>query len=555
MSCSNQGKEVAKGDPWKPKEDNYNSPTYQQTSECSEGYLARAGNAEVVATGSAEIKGKISNISIPVQSDLSVTTLMIATTGSPSITSWSATPLPPGISFNTSSGAFSGIISLEGKYSLTVTANFSDSTSDSKSYQLVAKQFSESDHVRFIHPMPGSVVTSKCTANADGTQIWDDPKRGRPHKGIDLAFVGGTIGNVRASASGKVIRVVSDGSSQGYGNVIYIGHSTPSGKKIAITVYGHLSKIVVSEGQQVAAGDFIGVEGNVGISSGAHLHFEIRSPEFAAGGNSGKTAAVYDPLAYINGQVLVDNTSQRLLLDSGADPDSSIVNPITSTITNSDKVVLTPANADNKCNGYIDEPGNPGPSQTSNVEQTPIPEYDTNPISTDSCLTDGIEFVFKQEVGPWFDSSDSETSAGLISTYEQRLKCGYINNSDEESKFGISKNGNPTIDISTLTFAQAKTIYKNNYFDANDCGTLQYPLCIIHFDSCVNLGPAKSTLFLSQVGTPSDTEEAKQSCRIYLNVRSNYYDDLASSNPGKYGKYLNGWKARIERLKQFIESV
>lgn len=550
MSCSGKGHKPAPGDPWTPLEDNYSSPTYQQPNECTEGYLARAGNAEVDNTGGAQEKGKISTVSIPVQSDLGVSTKMAATANSPAVTSWSAAPLPPGISFNTSSGTFSGTITLEGKYALTVTANFSDGSSDSKSYQLVAKKFSEDETIKFIHPMPGSIVTAKATASVDGTKIWDDPKRGRPHKGIDLAYGDGSLGNVRAAATGEVIRAVGDGSAQGYGNVVYIGHSTSSGKKVCITVYGHLSKVFVSVGQKVSSGDLIGVEGNTGHSSGAHLHFEIRSPEFSSGGGTNQVAAVYDPLAYIGGEMKIDEGSARQALDSGGTPNPGKANPANAvTQTNNPKVGLTPANAENKCSGYQEEQGNPGPSPN------PVAPYNTNPTASDDCLRDGMEFMLKQEVGPWFKSNDPEVIAGNIGSYTQRKKCGYVTDTGGETKYGISKNANPSTNITTLDLAGAVSIYQSKYWNANNCGALTYPLCVVHFDTCVNTGPGRAKEFLKGLGSPSTKQEAKDASLRYLNSRLNFYEQLAASNQAKYGKYLGGWKTRVERLRNFVLST
>jgi murein DD-endopeptidase MepM/ murein hydrolase activator NlpD len=559
MSCGGNGKAIAPGDPWVVNEDNYDSPTYKQPSECDEGYLARAGNAEGELAGGPQEKGKIQNVSIPVATDLSVTTQMAMTPDSPAVDHWTNGTSIPGLTFDESTGKFSGTISLEGKYSTTISAIAADgSTIDSKGYQLVAQKSTGEDVITFIHPMPGSVITSRCTASVDGTKIWDDPKRGRPHKGIDLAFAGGKTGNVRAAATGEVIRAVSDGSASGYGNVVYIGHKNAAGKKICISVYGHLASVAVKVGQQVSSGDLIGVEGNTGHSSGAHLHFEIRSPEFAS---SNQAAAVYDPAAYISGEVKFDDVSPRTALDTGKDPDPATPNPATTTTQNNGtKVAVTPAMADNKCSGYTPEPGNPGPTGTGEK----VAPFNTAPVKTGECFVDSLEFVLKEEVGQWFKSSDPETQQGLITTYPQRKKCGYVTDTGGETKYGVAKNSNQGTNITSLNLDGAKSILQNKYWTPNKCDQLPKPLCLVHYDACVNQGPGAASGFLQKaVGASSlsaavtkaaamNDSDAADAAKKYINVRQNHYDDLANGNPSKYKKYLNGWSSRLNRLKAFI---
>ncbi|MDR2469111.1 MAG: peptidoglycan DD-metalloendopeptidase family protein, partial [Tannerella sp.] len=93
------------------------------------------------------------------------------------------------------------------------------------------------------------------------------PRRRRMHRGIDLkVHVGDTI---RAAFSGKV-RIKSF-ERRGYGHYLVIRH--PNGLE---TVYGHLSKYLVSENDIVRAGQPIALGGNTGRSTGSHLHFETR---------------------------------------------------------------------------------------------------------------------------------------------------------------------------------------------------------------------------------------------------------------------------------------
>lgn len=108
----------------------------------------------------------------------------------------------------------------------------------------------------FCMPTPSRVITSNFGAR------W-----GRMHKGLDIkVYTGDTI---RAAFTGKVRIVRYDAG--GYGKFIVIRHD--NGLE---TIYGHLSKQLVAENQNVRAGDVIGLGGNTGRSTGSHLHFETR---------------------------------------------------------------------------------------------------------------------------------------------------------------------------------------------------------------------------------------------------------------------------------------
>jgi murein DD-endopeptidase MepM/ murein hydrolase activator NlpD len=93
------------------------------------------------------------------------------------------------------------------------------------------------------------------------------PRRRRMHKGIDLKVLKGDT--IRSAFDGKVR--IKAYERRGYGYYVVIRH--PNGLE---TIYGHLSKILVSENQIVRAGETIGLGGNTGRSTGSHLHFETR---------------------------------------------------------------------------------------------------------------------------------------------------------------------------------------------------------------------------------------------------------------------------------------
>jgi murein DD-endopeptidase MepM/ murein hydrolase activator NlpD len=89
---------------------------------------------------------------------------------------------------------------------------------------------------------------------------------GRLHAGIDVANSIGT--SIWAAKSGTVI---FSGQQSGYGNVVIIDHDGGM-----TTLYGHMSRRLVSDGQQVSQGLQIGAIGNTGHSTGPHVHFETR---------------------------------------------------------------------------------------------------------------------------------------------------------------------------------------------------------------------------------------------------------------------------------------
>lgn len=88
------------------------------------------------------------------------------------------------------------------------------------------------------------------------------------HEGTDMSS--GCGGTIRAVASGEVINA---GPMPGWGNTVRIDHGDRT-----VTLYGHMqwSSLLVAVGDQVSAGDPVGLEGTTGISTGCHLHFEVQ---------------------------------------------------------------------------------------------------------------------------------------------------------------------------------------------------------------------------------------------------------------------------------------
>jgi murein DD-endopeptidase MepM/ murein hydrolase activator NlpD len=125
-----------------------------------------------------------------------------------------------------------------------------------KGQRLVDEQVAreaEASRVRFVMPTHG-IFTSGYGAR------W-----GVMHWGIDLANSIGTP--ILAAADGVV---VESGPASGFGLWVRIKHSDGT-----TTVYGHINRSLVAEGQRVRAGQEIAEMGNRGNSTGPHLHFEV----------------------------------------------------------------------------------------------------------------------------------------------------------------------------------------------------------------------------------------------------------------------------------------
>ncbi len=90
--------------------------------------------------------------------------------------------------------------------------------------------------------------------------------RNHTHAGLDIAAPAGTP--IKAVAEGTVSYA---GWMSGYGYLVIIDHANG-----VQTYYGHCSKLYVSSGQSVDAGDVIAAVGSTGNSTGNHLHLEIR---------------------------------------------------------------------------------------------------------------------------------------------------------------------------------------------------------------------------------------------------------------------------------------
>ncbi len=126
---------------------------------------------------------------------------------------------------------------------------------------------------KLMWPVPGNSRIS----SPFGYRIHPILGYSRMHTGVDIPASSGTP--VVAAKDGVVIKSTF---MSGYGNVIMIDHGD------CVTVYAHNSSLKAREGQSVTAGEVVSYVGSTGLSTGPHLHFEVRF-----------NGSPVDPLGYI----------------------------------------------------------------------------------------------------------------------------------------------------------------------------------------------------------------------------------------------------------------
>lgn len=115
---------------------------------------------------------------------------------------------------------------------------------------------------------PDAPITfERPVAGPIGDRFGAGRERGRKHAGLDFPVAKGTP--IQASAPGNVI--FAGYNSGGYGNLVVVQHAFGY-----TTWYAHMSRVLSSVGQRVAAGTRLGLVGSTGNSTGPHLHYEIR---------------------------------------------------------------------------------------------------------------------------------------------------------------------------------------------------------------------------------------------------------------------------------------
>ena len=159
--------------------------------------------------------------------------------------------------------------------------------------------------------IPSGMPTSfKMISDGFGWRTHPVTKNRSFHKGLDFSCDVGTP--VQSTANGVVESSGWDGS---YGLKVIVNHGY--GFK---TVYAHLSKAFVKRGEVVAKGDDIGLSGNTGLSSGAHLHYEVHfmgnelNPRPFADWSSRRAHSVFKQVKEVPWESFADLAIQEKLL-------------------------------------------------------------------------------------------------------------------------------------------------------------------------------------------------------------------------------------------------
>lgn len=185
-----------------------------------------------------------------------------------------------------------------------------------------------------------------------------------------------------------------------------------------------------------------------------------------------------------------------------------------------------------------------------------------------------LDHAMLYEVGGHWDLDAPGAREGLIDTQAHRKACGYVNDPSDrggETKYGISKNANPDLDIANLDWEAAKRIYMKRYWYPGDCEDIAAyglpRLALLHFDGCVNHGIGRASVFLQRsVGADPDGDVGPETMKILSSVdehvtidkicdmRTAFYRELASSDPSQ-GRFLNGWLRRINELREYLHGL
>lgn len=163
-------------------------------------------------------------------------------------------------------------------------------------------------------------------------------------------------------------------------------------------------------------------------------------------------------------------------------------------------------------------------------------------------------------------------------TFHPQVEGGYTVDNGGPTNYGITqttldnfnkKNGFPNMNVKDMTMDDAKFVAKRAYFDEPGFNNLPDRLSVAAFDYSINSGPFQAIKDLQRtVGAKPDGKLGQDTIKAinnyvsingeesllndYADRRSTLMNNLITTNPSKYGKYADGWSARINNLKEYL---
>lgn len=471
-----------------------------ETEDC---YMRRRGN--VSETGQVDdktepVECKININSIVPDGTASINITFGMTTGGCGVTSWEFTPASfPGVTMNTSTGAMSGTFdsSVHGqRLTLRVKAYAGATLLDDRTYAFSPTIYDSTNSIQLTHPLPGSRVTSQFGPRKPPAQ-----GASSQHGGCDFAT--GRRAEVLCAADGVVDHA---DPGRGYGNYIIVKHLDAAGQHLISTLYAHLDEMYVKRGQKVKGGQPLGREGNTGIGSGPHLHFEVRT----------RNGTKVDPLPYIRGPIPVS---------VGVTPDNQPTGGVTLPPyppSNNRGATDAGVQAAEGCEAF--GPNYPDPATPQASAPTPPAVTPTNGGGLPPPeLTDAFErawyFTMTHEVNSkWMTTADTtpinappnDVWNGTIDTAEQRKRVGFVDHPKDPggvTKFGVAQRYNPKVDVREVDYPTSRQTGYNVYWLApsNNCSVMSPRIACMAFDMNYLMGPGGSKKVMQQAGV-SGTE-------------------------------------------------
>jgi len=414
MSCGCDKPE--KSELWTPTTE-FRQPTEMLPGENIDCYAKRANTQDKDKIGKFE-ENRIDNTSLTTDVNLNVNqTFKLTPSSVKRAVFWRAScggqpinDIFPNI-FDGASGTISGTIpenKANRNYEVLVTAfDASGEEIDSRAFSFFPKKGNKENVVKFVWPFS---PRGRLSSRFGPRKAVVDPRTGTPsstmHSGIDISsgLPGGA--DILSAGDGTVTRC---GPGRGWGNVIFIEHRDANNKLVATTVYGHWENAFVKVGQKVAAGQKIAKEGNAGVSTGPHLHFEMHRGAFKN---------PIDPLPYLNGEITIANDN---LAESPGQPDPAAGE---TTVNNTDRGMTSeeadPQNV--RCPKDLAplQKGDEATSQPSTPAVPPSTQYPESQAQVDKALDESglndedkklLKFVANIESGFKPDAKNPASSA------------------------------------------------------------------------------------------------------------------------------------------------